>query len=262
MFFSWSSHPLKWPHYWLRCRQAQTSARSFAHLNRGRLITWQMVSYYEELLPFYRQLLADWRELVEKWTHTCQQVVKASTSPSLADWPEQLERCLERSTGPWDQLLIAALYQEALEFDSKRVQEQMGTLNEWVAEAIQAETLLARLLEQTAQMLTPIVKMAVDQAIIRQLPDERARTNWLAGLVELARPFWRYDETTLVERSRAQVRLESWLFLPGGEASPLAPLAQTLNQPPKLLPSRQPEELGLVTLRRIQWEVEGKEVEV
>lgn len=251
----WGRHPLKWPHYWTRCRQAQTSGRTYAHLCRGHLLAWQMVSYYEELLPFYQQLQTDWLELVARWNRACQQVVKASTMPALTDWPDRLQRCLQETSGLWNETSIASLYQELVDAQAEAIWDGVEALSDWAAGEVQAETMVSRLLDRTTGFFAPLAALSVDQAVLRQLPAEKAQVEWLAALVEQARPFWRYDETSLSEMSRAQVRLESWLFLPGGETSPLAPLVHTLSQPPKLLASRQPAELGLVTLRRIQGEV-------
>jgi tetratricopeptide (TPR) repeat protein len=257
--FHWGGRPLRWPYYWARCWQAQTLARNFAHLSRGRLIVWQMVSYYEELLPFYRQLLADWRSLVERWMQTCQQVVEASTAADLANWPDQLERCLQTTGGPWSEAFVTTLYQEVLARHPHTIWEQLGSLSDWMVEAIEAKTITSRLIEQTAHHLTSVAAIPVDQALNRQLPDEKVQANWLTSMLEQARPFWRYDETTLAEHSRAQVRLETWLLLPDGETSLLAPLIKNLSQPTRLLASRQSEEMAVVTVRRIQWE--GPEAE-
>lgn len=53
---AWGWRPLRWPDLWQRCRRAQGLARRLAHLSRGRLLAWQQLSTYEELLPFYREL--------------------------------------------------------------------------------------------------------------------------------------------------------------------------------------------------------------
>jgi hypothetical protein len=256
MLLSWGPHPSMWWRYWSRCRRTQTLARNFAHLTRGRLMAWQTVSYYEEVLPFYRRLLTGWGQRVETWEHHCQQVTQAAQSPALTKWAAQLEQCLTNSAGPWTDSLVTTLYEEGVGRHYDVVWEQSGTFIDWSVDGLAVEEIVQRLVQATAQALWPSVAMPVDQVLYRQLPGEKARLDWLAGMVEQARPFWRYDEATLAESVRRQVHQETWLLLPDAESSPLAHLSQTWSHPLRLLSSRNPEELGVITLRH--WAGLGK----
>jgi hypothetical protein len=71
------------------------------------------------------------------------------------------------------------------------------------------------------------------------------------SMAEQTGPFGRCEETVLSESARSQVHVETWLWLPGAEASPLAHLGQGWPRPPGLLASRRPEELGVATMMRI-----------
>lgn len=249
--FYWGRWPVRWPHYWAKCRQAQTMARNFAHLNRGRLIAWQMVSFYEEVLPFYRRLMAEWQQVVARWRQSCQQVVEASNSDSLAEWPGQLESCLLGSTGPWSEEMVTTLYQTATAEQQASLWEQIGPLGEWVREGVEAGTIVERVCDLALTLLLSHVAMPVDEALRRQWPDEKALADWLAGLAEQARPFWRFDETVLRESARSQARLETWLLLPGGADSRLAQIGQSWSPAPLTVPSRDPEALAVITMRRM-----------
>lgn len=260
LLLAWGLRPLRWPAYWHRCHQAQTVARNYAHLSRGRLAALQTVWYYEEILPLYRNLLAMWQQYVVKlWDGACQQVRQAAQTKTLATWPTQQQNILTASAGPWRETLISQLYQEAIELHADTIWEVSGTFGQWVSENLDAAALLQRLLESTNQLLQSTLNLPVDQVLCRQLPDEKIRADWLAGLAEQARPFWRYDETTLSETSRANARLETWFVLPDGEDSVLAPLAKNWPKPPLVLTSRRPEKMAVVTIRQIQQEDEEVE---
>ncbi len=258
MLLRWGGRPRRWLSNWAQCRRAQGLARTYAHLSRGRLTALQTVWVYEEILPFYRRLLEMWQQVVITWDTVCKQVIKAAQSSTLPAWEAELKEILAASTGPWTEALVTTLYHEAREQQADQVWEKVGSLNQWVAEALDGSEIPDRFLSQTHQVLLPALAIPVDRVLVRQLPDEKAQADWLAGLMEQARPFWRYDETTLAESSRGQVHLITWLLLPAGDASPLAHLGQSLTRSPLLLASRRPEEMGVVTMRRVsRADVEG-----
>jgi hypothetical protein len=248
----WGWQPLRWLEYGLMCRQAQSQARQLAHLLRAQLQVWQKVWFFEELLPFYQRLLAAWQEIVAGWNEACQQVIQARQLVEEADWAGQLERLLAANAGPWTASLAAGLYHEAVETQTGQVRAQSGALSDWQAAALAAEQIVAQLEEVTGQALQAALTMSVDRALRRQFPADDALSDWLAGLAEQARPFWRYDETALAESSRSQVRLERWLLLAEGENSPLVLPVQSWNRPPVILTSPDPGELAVVTVRQVQ----------
>lgn len=255
----WGLHPRRWLLAWSECRQAQTLARNLAHLSRSRLLTWQTISYYEDMLPFYRQLLADWVKIAGLWERTCRQVSEASRTLSELDWAGQLKTGLAASSGPWTESLALELYQEAVGLNGERIWEQLETLTDWALESLEAEEIGQRLRDQTRQALRPVLALPVDGALRRQFPDDDLLAGWLAGLAEQARPFWRYDETALAEAARAQTRLDTWLLLPHGEASPVAAATANWPRPPVIRPSRKPDEVAVVTLRRIGQTMAGED---
>lgn len=247
----WGLSPGHWWSAWMDCRQAQSMARNLAHLNRSRLLSWQIVSYYEEILPFYRHLLADWAKIVSLWEQTCRQVAEASRSLNELDWTDHLKTSLTAATGPWDEATVLELYREAVDRNREEIWEQLESFGDWVLEALEAEEICQRLRDRTRQMLLPLVALPVDEALCRQFPDEKQQAHWLAGLAEQARPFWRYDEAALAETARAQTRLDTWLLLPNGDTSPLAAAAATWPRPPIIRASRSPDKLVIVTMRQI-----------
>ncbi len=249
----WGWRPLRWLEYGLMCRQAQSEARQLAHLLRARLLVWQQVWYFEELLPFYQRLLTAWQEIVASWSGNCQQVIQARQLVEEADWAGQLDRLLAANAGPWTASLVASLYHEAVETQTGQVRAQSGDLSDWLAAALEAEQIVAQLEEATNQALQAALTMSVDRALRRQFPVDERLSDWLAGLAEQARPFWRYDETALAESSRSQVRLERWLLLAEGEISPLILPVQSWSRPPVILASPDPGELAVVTVRQVQY---------
>lgn len=249
----WGWRPLRWLEYGLICRQAQSQARQLAHLLRARLLVWQKVWYFEELLPFYQRLLAAWQEIVASWSGACQQATRARQLVEQADWAGQLDRLLAANAGPWTASLAASLYHEVVEAQTGQVRAQSGALSDWQAAALAAEQIVAQLEEVTGQALQAALTISVDRALRRQFPADDALSDWLAGLAEQARPFWRYDETALAESSRSQVRLERWLLLAEGENSPLVLPVQNWSRPPVILTSPDPGELAVVTVRQVQY---------
>jgi hypothetical protein len=247
---TWGWHPLRWPRYWARCRYVQTKARNLAHLTRARLLVWQAISFYEEALPFYRRLLKAWEQIVKKWEEHCRRVAEAGQSSALGGWAAQLSKIVTESAGPWSDDLINQLYQEVVNEHADALDEQIGTFVDWYAEDLTAEALAQRVQKAVTPVLMSQVALPVDHALCRRFPTEATRAGWLEEVLEQARPFWRFDETRLAETTRAQVHRETWLLLPDAEASPLAHLGQTWSRPPRLVSTHNPEEFGVVTLRR------------
>lgn len=246
----WGPHPFRWPAYGARCREAQTMARQLAPLIRDRLMMWQTVSLYEDVLPFYRRLQTLWGELVERWTGHCEQVRRAAQTPDVAAWPDRLDETLACSTGPWDRTLVTALYEEAVARNGAFVADRAGTFTGWQAEQLAAADIVQRLQQVTHQAMAEALAIPVDRLLCRRFPTPAERLEWLAGLLEQARPFWRFDETRLAETARAQVRQESWLLLPDADNSPLAELEQIGPHPVRAVSNQTPEQMGVVVLRR------------
>lgn len=249
MLLRWGLRPTRWVWAWQQCRQAQTLLRNYAHLSRGMLAAWELVSYYEMLLPFYRQLWVHWQPVITRWQGGCQQVATAMTTLQSVEQQQQPELGL---TDPWQPEMVLTLYKQIVMQHTNDVWAQAGTLVDWVNADADTGVILERLRRQTRKFLEAGFNISVDQALQRQMPLPAEQSGWLAGLSEQARPFWRYDETTLAEQARAQVRLDTWLFLPGGDRSPLAKEVQTWPQPPLVLPGCNPLELTVVTVRRVQ----------
>jgi len=257
----WGLRPIRWLHYWARCRQAQKTAYHFAHLTRNRLLVLQSIWLYEELLPFYDRLQTAWQQVVDRWQAGCREITEAGRQPALQNWPAALDELLANTTGPWRRSLVQALYQETMELHVGSIWEQIGTVSDWIEAGMETDALLDRLRQETNLALTPTVNIPADQALIRALPHPPAQAEWLVGLAEQARPFWRYDETLLAEKSRAQVRLQTWLLLPGGEESPLPRPELSWSQPPRRLISHCTDEIILVAVRQVYSEGGVRSVE-
>ncbi len=249
----WGLRPLRWPRRWAGCRQAQAAARRYAHLLRARAIALQTVWLYEEVLPLYRDLAAEWKRTAEAWHRCASQVGRASQSPALASWGEGVDAALIASGGPWTLSTVEGLYREALaaeDLDLQVAWERLGPLGRWVQEGLAADEIARRLSNYAADALAPWIVLPVDRALARQFPDEATLGDWLAAFVAQADPFLRYEETELAEETRSQARLDLWLLLPEGGASPLARLCQTWPRPSVLLESQEPAELVAVSVRR------------
>lgn len=251
--FSWGWYPWRWPRYWTQCRHGQTLVRNFAHLSRGRLMALQQVWYYEEILPFYKAIRQSWRQVVAHWSQGCKAVLEAARTPALTGWQSEVAEALGDSGGPWDQSLVDSLYHETIELHGDAIWEQVGMLSDWLAAELTPAGLIERFRAQVQPALSALVAIPIDQALVRQWPNETSQADWFAGLIEQARPYWRFDETLLAENARAQVRLETWLLLPNAQHSPLHYLEQTQVQPLHLLSTGRPEELAIITLRRINY---------
>ena len=248
----WGLHPPGWLRIWTKCRRAQALARSYAHLLRARLMAWQSLCLYEAVLPFYRERLTIWRKQVDAWKRCARQMTKASQLPALGGWREHIEEALAASRGPWTMDLVEELYQSALTADDLTPEvawQRLGPLSQWVVEDLDAREMIRRLGDYAADALTPWITLPVDLALIRQFSEEEALEDWLVAFVAQASPFLRYDETTLTEKVRAQVRRDVWLLLPGGETSSLAPSLQGWPQPPVLLNNQEPQELVAAVVR-------------
>jgi hypothetical protein len=241
---TWGLRPWQWPAAWADCQQARTLARSLAHLIRGRLLAWQMMKLYEALLPFYQQLQAAWSQVVTVWEQGCREVDLAAQALAGTD----LDLAL---SAPWTEAMVLKLYQTVVAEEQDSIWAATGELRDWVAAGLTGAEVEHRLRQATGQALEPALARPVDDAFSRQFPDPTAQTAYLAGMVEQARPFWRFDESSLPEESRALAQLQSWLLLPGGPASPLAALAQNWPRPPAIAASPGPESLLILTFRRI-----------
>ncbi|MCP4284644.1 MAG: hypothetical protein GY792_09365 [Gammaproteobacteria bacterium] len=163
---------------------------------------------------------------------------------------------LDPAAGPWHQTLVDRLYREAFDLHAGSVWEQVGTLSDWLDAELTPENIIRRFQTRVRPALSVGVEISVDQALVRQLPDEKSQADWFTGLIDQACPYWRYDETMLAESARAQVRLETWLLLPDAENSPLRHLGQHQARPPRLLSGNRLEDLGVITVRQIQYEPE------
>jgi hypothetical protein len=256
----WGLRPLGWLRFWAECRHAQALAREYAHLLRARLAAWQALLLYEAVLPVYREWAAWWARQVEAWEGCAHQVARARESAHLVAWPEQVQAALAIANGPWTMELIEELYREALAPDDLAPEvawTRLGPLARWVQDGIDAQEIVRHLSDYAADALVAWVALPVDLALLRQFPDREALQNWLAAFIAQARPFWRYDETTLAEQARSRVRLTTWLLLPEADASKpvpegqggLADLCRAWPQPPILLESQSPEELVAVSVR-------------
>ena len=239
----WGWRPLRWPHVWARCHRAQTLCRQIAHLLRARLAAQQTLWLYQTILPLYQQLAQAWQAQAGVWRACRRQIETAREAPLLQDWPARLETALSRSGGPWTAALVEQLHAAAP--DVAQVD-----LERWATEALAAGAIIDDLCAQAETTLTGIVELAVDAALLRQLPDDGQRADWLAAILEQARPFWRYDETALSELTRSRASLTTWLLLPQGERSPLAPLCRDLPNPPLILPGPDASTLIAISLRQ------------
>jgi hypothetical protein len=257
----WGLRPLGWLRFWAECRHAQALAREYAHLLRARLAAWQALLVYEAVLPAYREWAAWWARQVEAWEGCAHQVACARESAHLVAWPEQVQAALAIANGPWTMELIEELYREALASDDLAPEvawTRLGSLAHWVQDGIDAQEMVRHLSDYAADALAAWVALPVDLALLRQFPNRQALQDWLAAFIAQARPFWRYDETTLAEQARSRVRLTTWLLLPEADPSKpvpegeggLADLCRAWPQPPILLESQSPEELVAVSVRR------------
>jgi hypothetical protein len=253
MLLHWGLRPLGWLRRWAACRHAQTIARRYAHLLRNRLMIWQVSYLYDTLLPVYREWATNWKKQVDAWEHCVRQISKASQSPALATWQEQVEEALTGAGGPWTVELVEELYRSAGAADELAPEVawgRLGPLAQWVEAGLDAGEVVQRLCDYAADALTPWVALPVDLALSRQIPDEEALADWLVSFVDQASPFLRYDEAALAEEARSQVRRDTWLLLPGADDSRLARLYQDWPAPPIPLISQSPEELIAITIRR------------
>jgi hypothetical protein len=207
--------------------------------------------YYEEVLPFYHQLLAEWHKVVERWAQGCRAIVTAHHASTPEARPGCSRTSLTQTSAPWTEAFVESLYRQAQTQAALEIWPKTGRLSQWVAQRFEAEAILDNLREATAEALRGLIMMPVEQALLQQLPERPAQAQWLEGLLEQARPFWRYDEALLAEMSRRHTRLDRWFLLPQGEASPLAALIQQGPDPPAIIASREPSLMAVVTVRRI-----------
>jgi hypothetical protein len=238
------------PNHWRRCRthyaQAQQMARRFARLAQARLQLWQTIWLYEELLPFYRLLLSRWKRVAKRWEWSCKQVVKASRTPNLVNTEQALAAALTAAPGPWNEALVTRLYDDVVNHLSDNGQPPGGTLTGWVAGELPAADIIRQLQTEANRVFAPGFAIPVDRAIERLWPEEESRRSFLAGLARQACSIFSENANELP----ASLPIETWLFLPGGEASPLAGLAQSWPQPPHILVSPRPDILAVVVAAR------------
>ncbi|RMG95682.1 MAG: hypothetical protein D6706_11635 [Chloroflexi bacterium] len=251
--FRWGPRPLRWPHFVFKCRQIQKRERNLAHLIRAKLSLWQTILYYDTLLPFYEQLLEEWHQTARRWSHLCQEISNARRSPQVTEWPQQLDELLKHMASPWSASLITNLYHQAFDRLNLQARDEAGSLATWVTAGLTAGELLERLRNSALPTLESFFDLPADEALCLQLPSVEGQTAWLTGLLEQARPFWRYDETALPESSRSQIRLEQWLLLPSGQKSPLVQTARLCARPPAIATGISRDEIVAVTVR--QWEL-------
>lgn len=261
--WQWGLRPRRWWQGWQHCRQAQASARQLAQRLRQRLLVLQTLWLHEMLLPFYQTLRAEWIQVVEAWVQNDEVMRRAAQLTALTDWREQLIAALRATDGPWTEPMVETRYQEATQSDMLNLEvvvrgrQNLPGLGQWVEAGSSAEEIAQQLQDYAASIFRPLVATSVDVALARHFPAEAMLADWLTACIAQASPFWRYDETALEEKARAQVFLARWLFLPGAENSLLASPAQRLLKPPMLLDSLSPEELTAVTVR---WGVSAREL--
>lgn len=241
---AWGPWPLSWLRRWRKCRQVQATARRYARLLRTRLVALHTLWSYEMALDFYRELLAAWGAVAATWKGWIAQVTQAADAPALSDWQQRLESALATAGGPWTLAMVEEMYQAA---HHEIVEGQ--DISRWIGQNVAAGEIVRQLRTRAAGDLAPLVAIPADLALVQRWPDKETLSDWLAAFVAQACPFLHFDETTLSEEARAGVRLDSWLFLPGAERSPLADLFQTWPRPPALLPSQDPEEIVAVIVR-------------
>jgi hypothetical protein len=165
--------------------------------------------------------------------------------PDLPAWPEA---SLLLPDDP--QALLMALIAKYLPARSALLEtfrERWGALSSFLSADFPEQEALNRWLNALA---TPLRDVSIWEIIARRFPESQTRKVWLQELLAQARPFWRWDPTTLSDAERAlSDEITVWLTSTEGIA-----VCEESGEKVRSVPLDTSQQLGVVSLR---WGIPG-----